>query len=266
MNLFKSNTYLEYLKAVISENRRQKGYRSELAKAANCHRTHISLVLSGRNQLTLEQACGIADYWKLGALEQQYFLSLVELARAGTTALRNVLKARLEKLKIEREDLAVRFEAAKLEDPVLARDYYLSWEVSAIHLLIAVKQMAKTTELAKRLNLSEETVESALKQLKKMGLVSEEGDHWKVTVQRLHAPKGSVPEVLHQINWRNQAIQRIPRNVTGELHYTSLYTLSKKDVEVLREKIVDFIEVTRAIVHPSAEEEIVCFTCDYFRV
>lgn len=266
MNLFKSNTYIEYLRAIISENRNHKGYRTDLAKAANCHRTHISLVLSGRNHLTLEQACGITKYWNFGALEQQYFLGLVELARAGTPALKNVLKARLEKLKKEREDLAVRFDVPKLEDSVLTHDYYLSWEVSAIHLLVAVKQLVKVTDLSKRLNLPKEIVESALFRLKKMGLVAQEGDTWKVTVQRLHAPKGSVSEILHQINWRNQAIQRVPRSIQDDLHYTGLYTLSRKDIEVLREKIVEFIELTRAIVHPSPEEEIVCFTCDYFKI
>ena len=42
--------------------------------------------------------------------------------------------------------------------------------------------------------------------------------------------------------------------------------MSKKDVLNLREKLVEFIEYTRAVVHPSEAEELVSFTCDYYVV
>jgi uncharacterized protein (TIGR02147 family) len=266
VNLFNTDSYVAYLSGMIQENRRQKGYREELAKAAGCHRTHISLVLGGRNHLTLEQACGMASFWKLGALEEQYFLGLVELARAGTPALRKVLKARLEQWKSERENLSSRFETTEAKDPALAEAYYLSWEISALHLLVGIKRKSSSLELSERLNLSLSTVENALQKLLKMGLVSREGQEWKVTVNNLHAPKGSVSETLHQLNWRNQASSRIPRGDRGEIHYTALYTLSEKDIPTLKEKIVELIEGTRKVVIPSHPEELVCFTCDFFRV
>lgn len=263
VSVFDSEGYVPVLRTIISENRGQKGYREKLAKAAGCHRTQISLVLTGRIHLTLEQACGISEFLEWGPLEQQYFLSLVELERAGTPALRRAVQARLKKLRGEWENLSVRFEAAPMDEPLLAKEYYLNWEVAAVHLLVGTDRQITAAEMASRLGVLVPIVDGALERLTQMGLLSRGGDLWVLTTRNLHAPRGSVGDVLHQTNWRLQSIQRLPRVTPGNLHYTALHTLSKKDVDVFRKKLLQFIESARALVAPSLPEELVCFTCDF---
>jgi hypothetical protein len=99
-----------------------------------------------------------------------------------------------------------------------------------------------------------------------MGFVEREAGKWKMGVRNIHAPRGSVQEVLHQTNWRRQAILRVPRQKKPDLHYTALYTLAAADIERLRELALRFIEDSRAVVIPSPSEELVCCNLDFFRV
>ena len=50
------------------------------------------------------------------------------------------------------------------------------------------------------------------------------------------------------------------------LHYTTVVSLSTKDVQRLKERLIREIESLRQIVKDSKEEELHAFTMDFFRV
>ena len=64
---------------------------------------------------------------------------------------------------------------------------------------------------------------------------------------------------IHHSNWRQKA-------VSEGVHYTSVYSISQKDYQHLKEKMLDLIEYSRKVVGPSKEEELICFACDIFAI
>jgi hypothetical protein len=49
------------------------------------------------------------------------------------------------------------------------------------------------------------------------------------------------------------------------LHYTAVHSLSQADFHKIREQLLGMLDRTRAIIAPSAEEDLACLTVDWFR-
>ncbi|MEQ1666631.1 MAG: hypothetical protein ABL927_14800, partial [Bdellovibrionales bacterium] len=71
---------------------------------------------------------------------------------------------------------------------------------------------------------------------------------------------------LNHQNWRSQALLDAQKIRSDSIHYTSIQTLSFSDFEKLKELILKFIDNQRDIIKSSKEEQLACFTCDWFRV
>lgn len=82
----------------------------------------------------------------------------------------------------------------------------------------------------------------------------------------LHIPKNSPMIGIHHNNWRQRAVLDSTLPNTEGVHYTAVYSISRKDHEHLKTKVLDLVEQSRKIVAPSKEEELICFTCDLFEV
>ena len=194
MKIFDSFDYKKVLKADISENKDEYGYKSKLATAAGCQKSFLSQVLNGHVHLTPEHALGLARFWKLSERERDYFIALVNFGRAGTKELTDYLKEKLVLMKREHENLGKRFEAPALslkED--LASTYYSAWHFSAIHIGLTIPSLRSTAKIAKRFHLSEELVQDTLQQLKNLGLAEKRADgSWIATKKSLHLSSDSI--------------------------------------------------------------------------
>lgn len=60
----------------------------------------------------------------------------------------------------------------------------------------------------------------------------------------------------------------VPRRskIPHDLHYSSVVTLSTKDVTTVKERIVDAISEVKEIVRASKEERLHSFSVDFFEV
>jgi len=63
-NVFNHLDYKDFLKIQIEENHEAYGYKSRLAKAANCQKSFLSQVLNSHIHLTPEHAVGLCQFWK----------------------------------------------------------------------------------------------------------------------------------------------------------------------------------------------------------
>ena len=83
--LFEYSDYKLYLSDKIDGMPKHgRGERSKLAEALRCHLAYVSQVLKGEAQLSLEQADIINQYFDHSPDEADFFLLLVQAARAGT--------------------------------------------------------------------------------------------------------------------------------------------------------------------------------------
>ena len=266
MSPFLFQDYKEFLKAQVKAHQSHRGYRSLLAEAAGCQLSFLSQVLHSHVHLTPDQAAGLAKYWGLDSDERDYFLELVHLGRASSRTLREIQHKRLEELRRKREDLAQRFKKPAALGLEHQAQYYGSWHFSAIHMILTIPEFQAPEAIAKRLSLSREIVQDALEKLAQMDLAVRKGDLWQAVPKDIHLARTSAFTSMNHMNWRSRAVLNSSKADSKSLHYTAVHTLSEDDFEKLREMILKFLDGVRETVRPSKEEELACFTMDWFVV
>src|SRR4051812_8266804 len=82
-----------------------RGELLRIARFAGIHTTNLSQALRGTKQLSLDQACLVADYFGLSDHETRYFLLLAQQDRAATPRLKQVIQVQLDELKKDANEL-----------------------------------------------------------------------------------------------------------------------------------------------------------------
>ena len=88
----------------------------------------------------------------------------------------------------------------------------------------------------------------------------------KPGITQVHLNRESPLIRQHHTNWRISAIQSLMNDDRSDLHYSTLSTLSKVDVEKLRAEMVQMIENYVATVKPSKEELMYGFNLDFYNL
>ncbi|MGE0525996.1 MAG: TIGR02147 family protein [Bdellovibrionales bacterium] len=264
-NLYSTVDYRDFLRREIG-GRGERGLLTRLADQAQCQRSHVSRVLSGKLHFTMDQAFRISRYLGLGDEESHYFMKLVEYARCGDLEYRQSLARELSRLKKEHENLAKRIKDPSLQEYKLQTTYYSQWFWSAVHIAVSIPELQKASALADRLKLPLALVESILRDLEKFNLVRHERGKWFIDSGSIHLPKDSPLNSIQHSNWRARAVQATQNPDDTGVHYTVVQSISRSDFEKIRQLVLKMIDDYAKIARPSKEEELVCFLCDFFRV
>ncbi|MBY0371383.1 DUF4423 domain-containing protein [bacterium] len=264
-SVYEADHFLDFLHGRIDSNRETRGYQSRLSEAAGCQRSFLSQVLHSSVLPTPDHALGMCSFWNLDTEETEYFLNLVQHARAQSPLLRKHLEKGLRDAKSRQRDIATR---VKRPSPTLSHDalteYYSAWYYAAIHIAAGLKRHVTAEFLSERLSLPLSVVTRVLKFLNGQGLVVQAGNRWQVTVSHLHLPKSSLLTRTNHLNWRQKAMDATHVGEDQGLRYSLVFSASRKDVEKIEKKILELIEETRKTIESSGEEDLVCFLCDYF--
>jgi uncharacterized protein (TIGR02147 family) len=258
--------YKVFLRAQVSEARPTRGFMAKLAKAAGCQRSYLSQVLSSHVQLTPDQAFALARFFGLNSGESEYFRLLVDLERCATAELKADIKYRLEQIRHQQMKITNRITSQKTNGENYLT-YYSSWIWSAIHYLASIPEMQTPEKISERLRLPLPTVVACLDKLVEMRFLIYEDKKYKHKGESLHLQSDSPLTVLHHNNWRQRALldaQELGNNKS--IHYSSVFTMSRKDFLLLHELTLQFLERGRQIISPSTEEALYCVTCDLFEV
>jgi hypothetical protein len=217
-------------------------------------------------QLSMDHAFVLSKFWKFSDLEQEYFLTLLQLARSGRKEYRAHLHEKMAQMKEQNANLAKRFQKPRIESDKFETLYYTNWHMGAIHFILTIPKYRKAETIALRLGLPLTLAESSLKLLEEMGLAkySKATNTWTATQSNIHLPKVSPVSPINHMVWRQKAYTSIFHPEQKNLHYTGVHTLSQKDLERIRSLLTESIEKARAIIDPSLEEELVCLCLDFF--
>lgn len=265
-SIYEFTDYRLYIEAQIKSSDASWGLISKMAIAAECQRSQLSRVLSGRLHLTLDQAFGLTEFWQLNDDETQYFLKLVEMARAGRKSYRDQLAKEISQIQKSQEDLSRRLSQPPPPSSEIESFYYSNWTWAAIHILVSIPEYQNVKRISERLSLPVPMVEDTLHKLNQLGLVEKKGSVWSYTAQTTHLSKNSPHIVAHHSNWRSRAVLDAQMSSSDGLHYTMVQSVSKKDFEKLKHSIIKMIENYNRVAGASKEEELICFNCDFFRV
>jgi uncharacterized protein (TIGR02147 family) len=268
-NIFDYKDYKVYLHALIaSKPRSGRGMRMSLAKALKVPVSHISQVLGGSSHLTLEQAEGTNAYLGHTEEEANFFLLLIQLARAGTPALRKRLNTQaqqvLEKRFILKERLGVKA-SLSIEDQAT---FYSSWIYGAIHVMLSIEEFQTKEAISTYLGISLKQVNEILRFLESIGLaIHKANGRYGIGTARIHLGHDSPMISKFHTNWRMRAIRSLEdENAQNDIHYSSVVTVSDADVTRIKSLLVKNIEEIKTIIRDSKEEGVHCFSLDFFRL
>lgn len=267
MSAFKYLDYQAYLKAYIQQ--KPKGGRGELrriAEALGVSPTLMSQILAGSKDFSLEQAEGFTRYAGFNTLEQEYFLALVQYARAGTTSLKKLLRAKIDELKTKSSEVENRLsEKNELSDEEKAV-YYSSSIYASVWLYTSTSKLGRTMEeCMERFDLERTQTAKVLNFLTTVGLCLSDGLHYKMSESRsVHVPRSSPHFQQHLKNWRLSAFRVYESMREEELVYTGAMSLSKEDFKLLKEEMLKLIQTLAKVAVDSPAEEVACFNMDFF--
>lgn len=256
---------------MIESNNNIRGYQTRLAKVANIHTSYLSKVLGRSVHLTIDQALLMGEFWHLSQEEKEYLIILVSFSRAATLTLKNVLQKQIDTYKKNHEDLSKRIKNSKTLSSEKQSLYYSLWYYSAIHMLIMIPEFQTVEKISLRLQINSSVVLESLSFLQEMGLVLKDGPRWKAIENNLHLSNSEIFSNLYHANWRQRTAFHLLNNLTNmvqkeELHFSSLYAISKNDFSQIKSQFLDLIEKSRAVAQKSPEEDVYFFSIDAFKI
>lgn len=241
------------------------GALTRMAKAADCQRSYLSRVLKGTVHLTPDHAYKLSQHLKLPSPETEYFLTIVEQARASSSRYRDFLGSKIGRLRQANEKLDERLSRKETVSEAGAVNYYSSWQWSAIHILLTIPGFSDPRSISQRLSIPEALVLSILRDLKKMGLVSFRNGKWQRISGDIHLPRESPLVSLHHGNWRQRAVLDSQQSKES-IHYTAIHSMSTRAFLELKKELLASIDRSAEISGPSPCEELVCMALDFFVV
>ena len=242
------------------------GFKSKIAKAAGCKTAYIAQVFGGCANFSAEQAESISAVLNLNEVESDFFLLLVQRARAGTEKLQRRIHRQMEAIRLQQLNMKQRFKAISELPEKDLYDFFGRWYINAIQIATTIPRLKTRKALQKALGLGDEAMDEALHFLLRKGLLAESDGKLIPGPTRIFIGNESPILKIHHINWRNKAIQSLDDARPTDIHFTSVYSLSTKDAVAIRESLIREIEKVRSVVKPSKEEELHTLGIDFFRV
>jgi uncharacterized protein (TIGR02147 family) len=263
INIFEYRDYKTFLKEKLKTM--GHGAQAKLSEAINCQPAYISQVLNRTPDLSLEQAADTAEFLELSKAQQDFFLLLVQHDRAGSERLKKIFKVKIAELIKSRALVSNRISGTDILDENTKAKYYSRWYYAAIHVLVSVESLGSRDAICEHLGLRKEIVNEALDFLLKDGLIREKSTgEFTVGMRRLFLEGDSPYIIQHHANWRLRAIETITQGGEGNIHFSSLYGLSKTDFERIKESLLSQLVEIRELVKPSPEEMVCVLNLDLF--
>jgi uncharacterized protein (TIGR02147 family) len=223
----------------------------------------MSQVFRGDRDLTPEQALELVYFFGLTDLERDYFLLLVQKARAGSEKLKKVLQSQLEKIADSALSLKNRIKHQKFGEEEKAL-FYSHWYYSAVRLTTSIPHINNVSSLAEYLNLDRALVSKVITFLLKKKLIVENEDGFHIGPQVTHVGQESPFVNRHHTNWRLQALHAMDKKSETDFFYTGPMVLSKDLAKEIHKTLLDLIAKSTKKVELSESETLRCLNIDWF--
>jgi uncharacterized protein (TIGR02147 family) len=266
-NIYEFLDYKKYLNDLIdSDQNHGRGKKKKLAEFIGCQVSHISNVLSGPGHFSAEQAEVVTRFFGLNPSETDYFLTLVQMNRAGTNELKQFYQNNLQEKSEKYLGLKNRL---KMPDSLVEGQearYYSSWHFAAVHVCTSIPGLQTRDALANKFNLSLRRTDEILNFLCETGLIKKEGIRFVISRPMLHLDKKSPNIFKHHTNWRLRAAAALDQFEKSSLHYSSVVSISQKDIPKVQDIFSKALTEAINLISKSPEEECAVICLDLFKL
>ena len=265
-SFFEFSNYKEWVQFRIqSMPKRGRGEFQRIANHLRMHTTRVSHIFGGSEHLTLEQASTLANYFGFSGLESEYFVTLVNLERAGNEDLRRILKKQCEQIRERSQQLVQRLPSDRVFSEHEKAVFYSNWYYSGVRLLTSIEGYNDIDRIAQRFDLPRNLVKRILEFLVSTGLCVEENGNYRMGPKKTHLEADNSMVTRMHANWRMMALARHPKITATELAFSAPMSLRSEDASKIRELLVQTIE--RVVKIPATTEKpdkLSCLTIDWF--
>ena len=122
--------------------------------------------------------------------------------------------------------------------------------------MLSVPALRTKESICRQTGLPLKRVSEVLEFLERSSLITFKNGKYAPGAYRTHLGKDSPMITKHHVNWRVQSIQSIERQNEQDLHYSSVVSLSAKDMQVIKERIVQVLQDIAKVIEPSPEEKV----------
>lgn len=267
MTVFQFDDYKAcFLKWLAEAPNAGRGQFRRLAQHLRVSSVFITQVFRGDRDLNPDQALDTTEFMGLAEIETEYFLLLVQEARAGGQRLKSRIRKRRQALKVEALDLKKQIS----QDAELSHDakavFYGHWHYSAVRLLCSVPGFETTPEIAAKFHLPIERVNQILGFLSQHQLIVSTKRGWKMGPKVTHLEAGSPFIISRQVQWRTKGFEAMAVSSVEDLFYTGPMSLDEKTFHEVRQLLADAIREAVEKVKPSEPTTLACLNLDWFRL
>jgi len=261
MNIYEYDNYKAFLHAMIGLESSERGFQNRLAKYAKCQTSHLSQVLNKDKNLSIDQACDLISKIETDEDKIDYFVCLVQKARAGTVESRSFFEKKAENLKRRHQVLSERLKSCSTESSLKTNSkYYSHWSYVAIHIASYLHGNNTIETLSEFLNLKLEDTLKVLNDLESMKLMVQKNGKWESTKNNVNIKDDDLSIRNHHLNWRLKVLNELPLKYSSmrDLHYTGIFALSSSDKFKMKDELNSVIVKFRKMALNTEKPE-VCF-------
>lgn len=241
------------------------GQLRQLALHLGINSVVMSQVFRGDRDLTLEQTLGVTKFMGLTEMERDYFLLLVQKARAGNHELKKVFETQLDAIQAAAQALKNRVKHQKFTSEDRAT-FYSQWYYSAVRLGISIPELGTVSAVADHLKLDRALVAKVIEFLLKHKLVIEKNGRLDMGPQVTHVGHDSPFVNRHHANWRLKSLQAMEKVTDMDLFYTGPMALSIDATHSIRKALIELVEKSTKAAANSNSEVLRCLNIDWFGV
>lgn len=258
--------YKKYLKELIkSLPKNGRGKAAALAKHLNTSPIVISEVLNRDRELTLDQAMKVSAFFGLDEQSSEYFIYMVGFAKAETKELKSFYETKMDR---------IRDDARKLKSNVVGKEFlsesekgvfYSNWYYAAVSCLVSLKNYQTLDAISEYFpELPKGKVAEITSFLVASGICKQEGGHILPGLTSSFVAEPSPFLNNHRRNWRLKAINAFSEHNSESIHTSFPVSVSKKDSELFRKELLEFVKSFSKRIVPSPEEKLMCLNIDWF--
>lgn len=259
--MFEFSNYKSY---IIKRLGGERGAHSRLAEAIKCKPAYLSQVLKADGHLSLEQGEAAARYWSLSDLECEFFLLLIQHARSGTISLRKFFEKKIFEMRKKNHQMSSRIVSKDIAlTNVQKQKYYSSWHYAAVHIATTLAGGKSPDAISKMLGLSLVKTSRAIEFLIGCKLIISTKDGFESGAEQIHL--GHDSEMVNRFHsaWRLKILSMLEERNAEAFHYSSVVTLSKSDIPIVREILMKAVSEVKEIVKSSPGEAMQILTLDW---
>lgn len=266
MTVFDFKDYREFLKTWMAAQPKQGwGQAAQLSRRLKISSVLLSQILNGHRELSPEHAHALCDFLGLSTLQTRYFMTLVEVSRAGTSSLKKYHESQLNDLRQSAQELRSKIPTDLQLSEHDKAIFYSDWRYSALRLATSIETHQSVPALAERFDLPVSKVRALIDFLVQVGLVVENSGQLQMGPSSTHLPASSPHAKTRHLTWRVKAMEEIQNSDSSDnLHYCAPTSISSEDAVIVKAELGDWISKFVGRVKKSKPQELKCLVIDWF--